>query len=579
MTGGIELKRFRVMLCAFLLILGCFAAPRAGAASVGNYASSVELYCTVNSDGDCLVSMTVNLHLEDRLNTLQFPLPGTATDITMNGSNVFTSRSGDIIQADISRAIGTVSGDIPLRFDYKLPKAVGVVKVGTERRLQLSLPMLCGFSYPVDSLSFIITLPGTIESKPSFTSTYQQTGFESNLELVTNGNLLTGASLNTLNDHERVDMTLLVPTDMFPSVSLFQREGNPEIVPMAIVAAIALLYWLLFLRNFPLLFQRATVPPEGITAGELNCRVTMSGGDLTMMVLSWAQMGYLQIQLDGSRVWLHKRMDMGNERSLFEIRVYQSLFQKRRSVDCTGSAYAKLCAKTAAMVPGEKAMCRPISGSRKVFRVLLCVAQAICGVCVAMNITSISLLQWLFAVIFALLSAVSAWLLQEFALTLRSRHKTLLWVDLGICLFWVLLGALGSQPWIPLAAVAVQLLCSFLVAYGGIRTELNRSDCGEIQGLKRYLRHLQPADAKRLLLSDPEYFFRMAPYAMALGVSKPFARAFGRRKLVQCPYFITRVQGKRTAVEWMSLMTKAVAIMDDRWQRSQKARWLAVRFR
>ena len=121
MTGGIELKRFRVMLCAFLLILGCFAAPRAGAASVGNYASSVELYCTVNSDGDCLVSMTVNLHLEDRLNTLQFPLPGTATDITMNGSNVFTSRSGDIIQADISRAIGTVSGDIPLRFDYKLP--------------------------------------------------------------------------------------------------------------------------------------------------------------------------------------------------------------------------------------------------------------------------------------------------------------------------------------------------------------------------------------------------------------------------------------------------------------------------
>ena len=305
----------------------------------------------------------------------------------------------------------------------------------------------------------------------------------------------------------------------------------------------------------------------------------MSGGDLTMMVLSWAQMGYLQIQLDGNRVKLYKRMDMGNERSLFEIRVYQSLFQNRRSVDCSSSAYAKLCAKTAAMVPGEKAMCRPGSGSRKIFRWLLCAGQAFCGVCVAMNITSISLLQWLFAVIFALLSAVSAWLLQEFALTLRSRHKTLIWIDLGICLFWVILGALGSQPWIPLVAVLVQLLCSFLVAYGGIRTELNRSDCGEIQGLKRYLRHLQPADAKRLLQSDPEYFFRMAPYAMALGVSKPFARAFGRRKLVQCPYFITRVQGKRTAVEWMNLMTKAVAIMDDRWQRSQKARWLAVRFR
>lgn len=578
MTGGIELKRFSVMLCAFVLILFCFAAPRACAASSGNYASSVELYCTVNSDGDCLVSMTVNLHLEDKLSNLRFPLPGTATDITMNGGNPFTSRSGDVLMADISGAIGAMSGDFPLRFDYKLPKAVGVVKVGTERRLQLSLPMLCGFSYPVESLSFIITLPGTITNKPSFTSTYQQTSFESNLELVTNGNLLTGASMNSLNDHERVDMTLLVPTDMFPTVSLYQREGNPEIIPMSIVAGIALLYWLIFLHNFPLLFQRATVPPEGITAGELNCRVTMSGGDLTMMVLSWAQMGYLQIQLDGRRVKLYKRMDMGNERSLFEIRVYQSLFQNRSTVDCTGSAYAKLCAKTAAMVPGEKAMCRPRSGNRKIFRALLCAAQAICGVCVAMNITSISLLQGLFAVIFALLSVVSAWLLQEFALTLRSRHKQLLWIDLGICLFWVILGVLGSQPWVPLVAVLVQLLCSFLVAYGGIRTELNRSDCGEIQGLKRYLRRLQPADAKRLLQADPEYFFRMAPYAIALGVGKPFARAFGRRKLPPCPYFITRVQGKRTALEWLTLMTGAVAIMDDRWQRTLTNRWKAIRF-
>ena len=574
------MKRRSVVLLACMMLFLCLAAPSALADEpAGNYASGVELYCTVNSDGDCLVSMTVNLSLTSPPRNLQFPLPGDATNITMNGSNVFTSRSGDVIQADISRSLGNSTGNLSLRFDYKLPGAVSMVKIGTERRLQLSLPMLCGFAYPVERLSFIITLPGPITSYPDYTSTYQQTGFEANLEQVINGNILTGASLNILNDHERVNMTMLVPTDMFPSVSLYLREGNPEILPMSIFAGLALLYWLIFLRNFPPLFQRNTVPPEGITAGEMNCRVTMSGGDLTMMVFSWAQMGYLQIHSSGSRILLQKRMDMGNERSLFEIRVYQSLFHGRNVVDCSSAGYAKLCAKTAAMVPGEKTMCRPICGSRKIFRGLLCIAQAFCGVCVAMNITSIGLLQGLFAVIFAIASVASAWLMQEFAGALRSRYKDLAWIGLIIWVFWTILGWVGGQPWVPMAACAVQLLFSFLVAYGNIRTELNRSDCGEILGLRRFMRRLQPADAKRLLQGDSEYFFRMAPYAIALGVGKPFARAFGRRKLEPCPYFVTKMQTRRTAVEWMALMQAAVASMDQRWQMSQRSRWLAIRFK
>ena len=47
-------------------------------------------------------------------------------------------------------------------------------------------------------------------------------------------------------------------------------------------------------------------------------RLTFTGADLTMMVFSWAQLGYLVIHLDDNgRVMLHKRMDMGNERSSF----------------------------------------------------------------------------------------------------------------------------------------------------------------------------------------------------------------------------------------------------------------------
>ena len=96
-----------------------------------------------------------------------------------------------------------------------------------------------------------------------FTSTYQQTGFSSNLELITNGNMITGSSKNTLNDHEAVNMTMPVSKDMFPSVSTYQRSGNPEIIPMAVLLGAAVLYWLIFLRTLPPQRQRCTVPPEG----------------------------------------------------------------------------------------------------------------------------------------------------------------------------------------------------------------------------------------------------------------------------------------------------------------------------
>ncbi len=105
------------MLCAFLLTFVCFLAPHASAVAAENCATKIELYCTVNSDGDCLVSMTVNLHLEGPDEGLQFPLPYTATDITMNGSSVFTSRVNNVTLAAIGRVTGGMTGDFPVRFD------------------------------------------------------------------------------------------------------------------------------------------------------------------------------------------------------------------------------------------------------------------------------------------------------------------------------------------------------------------------------------------------------------------------------------------------------------------------------
>ncbi len=207
--GGIGLKRCAAAACTLFVLVFALLNIHASAESS---ASRIDLYCTVNSDGDCLVSMTVNLKLDAADSALQFPLPRNAEKITMNGSSVPTTRTESRTLVSVGQITGGMTGEFPVRFDYTIPKAVGIAAETTLQltKLQLTLPMLSGFEYPVEQFGFVVTLPDDITGVPTFTSTYQQVGFASNLSLVTSGNMITGTSVNALNDHESVTMTLLV---------------------------------------------------------------------------------------------------------------------------------------------------------------------------------------------------------------------------------------------------------------------------------------------------------------------------------------------------------------------------------
>ena len=64
------MKRVFTLLACLILLAGCLCIP----VSAESAASSVNLMCTVNSEGDCLATMTVNLRLEEHLDKL-FPFP------------------------------------------------------------------------------------------------------------------------------------------------------------------------------------------------------------------------------------------------------------------------------------------------------------------------------------------------------------------------------------------------------------------------------------------------------------------------------------------------------------------------
>jgi len=566
------------MAILLILLMGTLCVP----ASAESVASKVDMLATVNSEGDCLVSMNVTLHLDQPYQDLTFPLPVTARDITVNQSNASTKKTASAVQVDISRYTRDYVGDLPLIFTYTLPNAVKVsteeIKLGEERKIVLTLPMLCGFELPVQSLSFIVNMPSAdMTNPPYFTSIYRQESVGSDLSYRIDKNQIIGSSKTVLNDHDGVTMTMVVPRAMFPTVSTYVREGNPELVPILIFAGLALLYWILFLRTLPLWHSRTSTAPEGITAGELGCRLTLSGGDLTMMVFSWAQLGYLLIHMEGNgRVLLHKRMDMGNERSQYENKIFRALFGSRRVVDATGMQYARLVRKVAGYVPLERNMYRGNSGNMKIFRGLACGSMIFCGICVAMNMSTVPVLYILMSIVLSLFGAVSGWLIQDVAYRTHLRGKVPVLIGFVCILIWIGLGLLCGQVWIPLGCCLGEFIIGYFAAYGGRRSELGRHDASQVLGLRRYVKRLPRENIGRLMANDPDYFFNMAPHALAMGVINPFARTFGRRKLDQCPYLVSRVTGKRTAEDWGHLMADAADMMDAKSRRMMIEKWTAI---
>ena len=456
------MRRIFAVFALFLLLLTLIPSAQAVTG-----ASGINSYTSVSSDGTCQVTVTVTFHLESAVDELYFPIPSNARDIAVGGERASTRRSGDILQVDLSRKYGGMVGDFTVTMSYHLPNAVAYDE---NNKLILTLPLLSGFAYPVEMLNFQITLPpGTEIVDPVFTSTYRNTAIQQSMVIAIDEAKINGVLNQPTNDHESLFMMLEVSPNVFPQKQVIQWTLNIEDMAMTVLAILALLYWLVFLRCLPPRRIRRATAPEGYTAGDMGSVLTMQGTDLTMMVLTWAQLGYILIHLDDNgRVILHKRMDMGNERSNYENRIFKALFGKHRSVDGTGYHYAQLCQKVAAGKPNISGLLQRGSGNPVIFRVLVALIGLFGGTSLAGALAGESFLGILLMIIFAPLGVIVSWFIQEAGTALHLRFKgkkTAAAICSGI---WLALGILSGEWNVALIVILAQWAAGIAAAYGGM---------------------------------------------------------------------------------------------------------------
>lgn len=555
---------------AAVLLLGIMAF---GVCADGISASEVRVFNTLSSDGGCQVSMTVTLDIRSAGEDLSFPVPKDASNVTLNGSWVRAGLDGDVRRISLKRIVGNMTGTMTVNINYTLRDVIETAESGN---LEMRLPLLAGFDYPVQAMEFSVTFPGEISTLPAFQSGYHQASIEKDITYEVSGAAITGKCIKALKDHETLVMTLVVSEEMFPRTIINVQSYDAVVIAMGICAAVALLYWLIALRGIFPLPQRSNLPPEGCSAGQVGSILCLQGVDLSLTALTWAQLGYIAIRQERSgRVKLTKRMDMGNERSLWEQQMFRRLFGKLETVDTAGHHYADLCREVAAKPVGLSELLKKNTGNLRLFRGLAALVGMLGGVCLAIAISGGAVLQGLLILVLAALGGVSAWACQSWLADILLGRREGLHRALLIWGLWLLMGLLAGAFQVSLWTVAGFIVFGALYAIGGRRTDLGRQSVAQLLGFRRYLAAGDKSHFRQMQDTDPGFVFDMLPWAMALGVDKAFAARLGRERLPDCPYVFCEKKNELSAVSWSALLRQVKKNMDRRSKRLPLERTVA----
>ena len=544
------MRRIAIFLTVILWCLGLTVPVMASSAI-----SALNCDSVVTDDGICTVVLSADLLLEEADPTLSFPLPVGAQAISLNGQEVSATATPQATLVSLNAVTGGTAGQFHFTLRYTLPSVVYI----DEEILELRLPMLSGFPYPMIQFSFTVTLPGQITGEPVFTSGYYQEHIRSQMTLTAVGNTLSG-SIKNLKDHESLRLQLPVDETMFPqNVANVRTMGMIDMF-IGIGMALALGYFLITMLRRPVGRNLRASAPDGVCAGDLALWYTGRGIDLSLMVVTWAQLGYLRIQIDDSgRVLLHKRMNMGNERSSFENHCFKLLFGRRRIVDGTGYHYATLCRSLRSKTPRIREIYRRHTGNPKFLRLISTAVGLLSGITLAAGFSPNSIfLKILLAIVTTLFSVV----LQAGGSRVLLRQKLPLYFSIPCAGIWLLLGFLASEGLTACVMVVFQFLVGSGITWGGKRTELGQQVLEEIISLRRHMRKVPKKDLQQMLKRNPGYFHQLAPYALAMDTDRAFARRFARLRLPECTYLVSGMRGQMTAAEWARLLRTTVETLD-----------------
>jgi hypothetical protein len=256
-------------------------------------------------------------------------------------------------------------------------------------------------------------------------------------------------------------------------------------------------------------------------------------------------------------------MEMGNERSNFERRCFKNLFGKKQMLDATGYRYARLYEATARASRRFSAGYRKDSGNPLLLRILATGVGLFAGIAMGDLVSTSPAWRIIWMILLGTLTTAASWQIQKGMFCLRQMDRTDLYYSL-IFAVTVLGAGIIIKNAIVYAAIALlwSALAGLMGAWGGKRTENGVRTYSDLTGLRRYMKKVTKTELLRILRSNPDYYYELIPFAIAMGVDKRFSRQFGSLRIPACTWLVTGMAPPRTPEEWYPLLREAVEAMD-----------------
>lgn len=495
---------------------------------------SMEVTATLDENGRAIVTAKVDMVVVGTAEKLRFSFPAGAKGTAVEGYRSSSDKENGLQYRTVSSKTG-FTGNQSFTLTYTMS---GLVSGGASSQL-LALPLLSLQDYRVGKLTFTVILPKEFTTQPHFSSGYYSELVEDLILYNIGTTSIAGFVNEIMRDNDSLTMTLTLPEDYFRGNYKESSLGTVMTVLAAIVLALALLYWLRTLRNPPLRVQARTLPPDGVNPGDIPFLLAGGASDFNMLVTYWAVLGYLSFYVSKSgHVILRRRMSMGNERRPFERRLFELLFGGEEVCDCASLRYKRVGEKAMQVVPRywAKRLYEKRSGSPFLVKLLCALACAFASVA-AMDSAAPAKLHGLFLLISFVAGFAMCWVIFQACGSWYLNDWLWCGVGVGCGLLLLIVGGIGGATLIVLPTVAVSALLGWQTCHGGLRRPYGDEVIGQTLGFRRFLSHATEQDVQQLQRRDPQYFYKLLPYAEAMGLGKRFVTIFQDCRLEPCQWY------------------------------------------
>lgn len=523
--------------------------------------TSVSTDAVVNQNGTVQVTLNAEIEFSAAVRTIQIPLGAGAKDIVLSGWAYQKTDVGGVTCLTVTNEAG-FTGRQSFACTYTLPCAVTTNSAGQSFRLYAPQT---GWEYAIKSMTLKVAFPADVSAVPEWNSGYFEDIIDNYLNITVDGPTVTAASITALKDHETLRMDLQFPAGTFSLGGQPGKTFTADIIAFFAFFLLAPLYWFFFLRYRLLLPRQQQTAGTDSTAGEVPCQLYGCPADAGGMLAHWGNLGYITIERGRrGRILICKRMEMGNERTAAERKFFRALFRSGEVCDAGSQRFRAAAAQLELSLQKswQRRLFSPQSGSPRLLKCLGLAAGLAFSLMIFDTLLPVFGARTFFLIFLTLLGGGLHFLLQNGISRILSRRRRLpLLLAAGAAAALCLLGGLAGKAPLLLLDLLLQVFCALTTLFGGKRTTAGQERARRLLGLRRFLRRADSGTLQRLIYQDPQYFYRMLPFAEELGVASSFLRHIGRLAPESCGWLVDAGQSVRTPEEFYRLYSEMLAVV------------------